>query len=193
MRVIGGKDKGRRLKAPKGSALRPTAARVKEALFNILPHDLTGLKVLDLFAGTGNLAIEALSRGAAEVILVDASPESGKVIRENLRKLHLCGRSKVWITPVFRSVRLLSQRGETFDVVFLDPPYERHWVGQTVAMIAEAGLLRASGILVAEHSLKETIEERFGSLVIRDRRRYGDTVLSFFVHQSNSHSDAGAT
>ena len=100
MRVIGGNARGRRLKVPKGQTLRPTAARVKEALFNILPHDLDGATVLDLFAGTGNLTIEALSRGAAAAILVDSSVESGKAIRENVRRLHLADRTKVWIMPV---------------------------------------------------------------------------------------------
>ena len=87
MRVIGGNARGRRLKVPRGKSLRPTAARVKEALFNILPHDLSGTKVLELFAGTGNVTIEALSRGATEAILVDSSVESGRTIRENLHRL----------------------------------------------------------------------------------------------------------
>src|SRR5215813_7580464 len=99
MRVIGGNARGQRLKVPKGRCLRPTAARVKEALFDILPHDLSGVRVLDLFAGTGNLTIEALSRGAAAAILVDSSAESGKTIRENLRRLDLTDRTKVLIMP----------------------------------------------------------------------------------------------
>lgn len=188
MRVISGKAKGQRLKVPKGQALRPTADRVKEALFDILPHDLSGVKVLDLFAGTGNLSIEALSRGAAEAILVDTSREAGNVIRENLRKLSLSGRSKVWITPVFRSLRLLSRRGETFDLIFMDPPYDKHWVAQTVKMIAQGGLLRNSGVLVAEHSVREPLEKQYGRLFLDDQRRYGDTHLSFFRPRMNSES-----
>lgn len=184
MRVIAGKAKGRRLKVPKGQALRPTAARVKEALFDILPHDLSGVKVLDLFAGTGNLSIEALSRGATEAILIDSSSVSGNAIRENLRKLGLSGRSKVWITPVFRSLRLLSRRGETFDIIFLDPPYEKHWVGKTLRIISEGALLRESGTLVAEHSVREEVEKRYGALVREDQRRYGHTLLSFFSRQA---------
>ena len=132
MRVIGGNARGRRLKVPRGQTLRPTAARVKEALFNILPHDLSGAKVLDLFAGTGNVTIEALSRGAAAAILVDSSVESGKAIRENLRRLHLTDRTKVWITPVARALRLLARRGETFDLIFLDPPYDCEWIDRTL-------------------------------------------------------------
>ena len=180
MRVIGGRAKGRRLKVPKGRTLRPTADRVKEALFNILPHDLSGLKVLDLFAGTGNLSVEALSRGASEAILVDASREAGKAIRENLRALGFSGRSRLWQLPVLRSIRLLSRRGEKFDLIFLDPPYERDWVGQVLRAIAQEGLLRETGILVAEHSVREKVEGHYGPLALQDQRRYGTSRLSFF-------------
>jgi 16S rRNA (guanine966-N2)-methyltransferase len=184
MRVIGGNARGRRLKVPTGRTLRPTAAKVKEALFNILPHDLSGARVLELFAGTGNLTIEALSRGAAEAILVDSSAESGKVIRENLHRLQLTDRTKVWITPVARALRLLARRGETFDMIFLDPPYERKWMGSTLKSIAEGRLLRESGVLVAEHSIREQVEPRYNSLALRDQRRYGSTLLSFFAREA---------
>lgn len=180
MRVIGGQARGRRLKVPKGQSLRPTSARVKEALFDILPHDLSGAKVLDLFAGTGNVTIEALSRGAAEALLIDSSTESGKAIRENLRRLRLASRTKVWIVPVLRAVKLLARRGETFDLVFLDPPYQQRWVGSTLRAIAEGRLLRPVGIVVAEHSTREPLEHRYGVLVLYDQRKYGDTLLSFF-------------
>ena len=180
MRVIGGNARGRRLKVPKGQTLRPTAARVKEALFDILPHDLSGVKVLDLFAGTGNITIEALSRGAAEAILVDSTAQSGKVIRENLRRLRLVGRTKVWIAPVTRALRLLARRGETFDMIFLDPPYEQRMVETTLKIVATGGLLRPSGVLIAEHSIREELQSRYDSLVLQDQRRYGSTLLSFF-------------
>lgn len=180
MRVTGGKERGRRLKVPKGQVLRPTAGRVKESLFNILTRDLSGMKVLDLFAGTGNLSIEALSRGAAEAILVDSSTGAGKVIRENLRRLRLTARTKVWIIPVSRALRLLARRGESFDLIFLDPPYEHRLVENSLKIIARGNLLRESGIVVAEHSVRENLEPRYDSLVLSDQRRYGTTYLSFF-------------
>ena len=184
MRVIGGNSRGRRLKAPKGRYVRPTAARVKEALFNILPRDLSGMKVLDLFAGTGNVTIEALSRGAAEAILVDSSAASGKAIRDNLRRLHLVGRAKVWIIPVSRAVRRLARREEKFDMIFLDPPYGLRLVETTLKIIAEGGLLRESGVLIAEHGVRDAVEERYGALALDDQRRYGDTLLSFFKQET---------
>src|SRR5437773_12576398 len=119
MRVIGGQARGRRLKVPKGNGVRPTAARVKEALFNILPHDLSGIKVLDLFAGTGNLTIEALSRGAAEAILVDSSTESCDAIRENLRRINFVDRIRVWFTPITSYDSILASRGGNFDMIFI--------------------------------------------------------------------------
>lgn len=185
MRVIAGKVKGHRLRVPKGQDVRPTAARVKEALFNILPHDLSGLRVLDLYAGSGNLSAEALSRGAAQVVLVDASRQAGKAIRENLAMLGFSEKSKVWIAPVLQSTRMLARRGEKFDLIFLDPPYERDWVGKTLRAIAHEELLREAGILVVEHSVREKVEENYGRLNLRDQRRYGTTLLSFFGYGSN--------
>jgi 16S rRNA (guanine(966)-N(2))-methyltransferase RsmD len=185
MRVIGGSARGQRLKVPKGRTLRPTAARVKEALFDILPHDLSGNRVLELFAGTGNVSIEALSRGAAEAILVDSSTASGKLIRENLRRLHLAGQTEVWIMPVFRALRALARRGETFDLIFLDPPYEHRRVGATLEIVAQGRLLHSSGVLIAEHSLRENVEPRYHSLALDDQRRYGSTLLSFFRQEAS--------
>jgi 16S rRNA (guanine966-N2)-methyltransferase len=180
MRIIGGDARGRRLTIPKGRDVRPTAARVKEALFNILPHDLSGVKVLDLYAGSGNLTIEALSRGAAEAILVDSSAESAKAMRENLRRLNLVARTKVWVTPVTRAARLLANRRETFDLIFLDPPYGQRLVEKTLKIIAQGKLLRDSGTLIAEHSVRDPIDQIYGSLIAHDQRRYGDTLLTFF-------------
>lgn len=184
MRVISGTAKGRRLRAPKGRDLRPTAARVKEALFDILPHDLCGFRVLDFFAGTGNLSVEALSRGATEAVLVDSSRGAGRAIRENLRTLGFADKSKVWILPVLKSARLLARRGEKFDLILADPPYEKDWVGKVLRAIAQEGLLREAGILVVEHSVREEVEKNYGPLVLRDQRRYGATLLSFFGYRS---------
>jgi 16S rRNA (guanine966-N2)-methyltransferase len=181
MRIIGGRFKGRRLKVPKGRALRPTAARVKEALFDILPHDLSGRRVLDLFAGTGGLAWEALSRGAGEALLVDSSREAGKAIRENATRLGFSSRCRVWIMPVDRALRRLAESGELFDIIFVDPPYERGAVSVVLKKLGTAGLLRAGGMVVVEHSAREPVGESHGRLVLADQRRYGDTLLSFFA------------
>src|SRR5438552_927252 len=115
MRVIAGQAKGRRLRTPKGRELRPTADRVKEALFNILPHDLSGRRVLDLFAGTGNLGLEALSRGAAAAVMIDIARPATAVIEENIRTLGFGAAARVVTAPVFKAVRTLARSGEKFD------------------------------------------------------------------------------
>lgn len=180
MRVIGGAIRGRRVKVPRGQSVRPTAARVKEAIFNILAHDLSGFRVLDLFAGAGGLSIEALSRGASEAILVDVSRHAARTIRENLEALGLSDRASVWTGPVPQALRRLARKGESFDLIFLDPPYERGWIDKVLTVIARGNLLRQAGILVAEHSVREKVEARYGSLHLQDQRRYGSTAVSFF-------------
>lgn len=180
MRVVGGKAKGRRLLAPKGQAVRPTAARVKESLFNILPRDFSGMRVLDLFAGTGNLSIEALSRGAAHAVLVDSSARSAAAIKGNLGRLGFAAQSEVWIAPVARALRSLARRRESFDIVFLDPPYEQGLADRSLAGIAACQLVRDSGTVIVEHSMRETVKSRYGQLQLHDQRRYGDTLLSFY-------------
>jgi len=182
MRVISGKAKGRRLVAPKGGAIRPTADRIKESLFNILPRDFSGMKILELFAGTGNISIEALSRGAESALLVDASDRSARIIRENLRRLELTDRAQMWVMPVRRALNAVGRQGSKFDVIFLDPPYDQKLVGRSLELIASVDPIYPTGLVVAEHSVRETLKTSYGSLSLNDQRRYGDTLLSFFRH-----------
>ena len=186
MRVIGGNAKGRRLLAPKGQSVRPTAARVKESLFNILPHDFSGMRVLELFAGTGNVSIEALSRGAQEAVLVDASARSAATIRENLHRLGLSARAQLWVAPVARTLRSLAKRGARFDIIFLDPPYDKGLVASSLKLIAQGNLLTELGTVVAEHSAREEMKPRYDTLVLNDQRHYGDTRLSFLKRDTRS-------
>jgi 16S rRNA (guanine(966)-N(2))-methyltransferase RsmD len=180
MRVIGGAARGRRLIAPKGDAVRPTAARVKESLFNILPRDFSGMKVLDLFAGTGNLSIEALSRGAKHALLVDASTRSAAAIKDNLRRLGFGAQTEVWVAPAARALRTLARRRAAFDFIFVDPPYDKGLAGRSLDLIATGELLSGAGTLIVEHSAREILKPRYGALQLQDQRRYGDTRLSFY-------------
>lgn len=184
MRVIGGNAKGRRLLVPKGQGVRPTAARVKESLFNILPRDFSGMRVLDLFAGTGSVSIEALSRGAHEAVLVDLSARSAAVIRENLDRLGLKERAQVWVAPVARTLKALAKRGDHYDIIFLDPPYDKGLVELSLKLIAQGNLLNSLGTVVAEHSAREVIKPRYDGLVLNDQRHYGDTRLSFLKRET---------
>lgn len=182
MRVIGGSARGRRLAAPRGERVRPTADRVKEALFSILTSlmgNLEGLKVLDIFAGTGNLGIEALSRGCSEAVFVDSHRESAAVIRQNLTQLGLADRSRVVVTEAAAALQLLA--GESpFHIIFLDPPYRLGLGEKILEKLAASPCVTGSTIIVAESDSGEELPEGFGPLRQFDRRVYGDTALTFF-------------
>ncbi|MBM4261701.1 MAG: 16S rRNA (guanine(966)-N(2))-methyltransferase RsmD [Deltaproteobacteria bacterium] len=191
MRVIAGNARGQRLKAPKGNSVRPTADRVKESLFNILAHELSGARVLDLFAGTGNLAIEALSRGAAHAVLVESSKITVQWMRENIERLGLQEKATVINAPAQRALRKQAELRRQFDIIFLDPPYGEALVPKTLAQIAQDKILSASGVIVAEHSVRDKVEASYASLARSDQRRYGDTVLSFFRSNLETLSERG--
>jgi 16S rRNA (guanine966-N2)-methyltransferase len=178
MRIIAGTLKGRVL-APVRGRMRPTAAKVREAVFNVLGAAVPGARVLDLFAGTGALGIEALSRGAAAAVFVEDHPQSLKVLRRNLEDLDLLDRSTVWPLPVAAAVKKLAGRGERFGLAFLDPPYG----GAAVALqaLASLDLLLPGARVVVEHSRRETLPEACDGLRRLEVRRYGDTQVAFYL------------
>ena len=157
MRVIGGESRGRRLKAPRGLATRPTLARIRESIFSRLAArmDISGLKVLDLFAGTGSLGIEALSRGAATVTFVDSARAATLVIEHNLEQLGLKDRGRILESDVYRALSRLSDEGEKFDLVFLDPPYARGFGDKVMAVLVGKGLLKNDSWVATEVSKRE--------------------------------------
>src|SRR5262245_29808572 len=147
MRVIAGTAKGRRLRAGKGLAVRPTSDKVKGAIFNILAsrYNLEGAHVLDLFAGSGNLGIESLSRGAAQVIFVEQSTEAARLLRTNLELCRMSGQARILRATVQRALTVLAGEGARFEGVFIDPPYERGLVNKTLTMLAALSLARPGG------------------------------------------------
>ncbi len=179
MRITGGARKGTRLATFGHRLIRPTTDRVREAIFNVLGQTLEGKRVLDLFAGTGAMAIEALSRGAKEATLVDLSAKAMEVVRRNLK---LCGytqRTRVVKKDTLAALRELSERGETFDIVFIDAPYERvELTEKTVEQIATTGVLSPDGIIVCELSKHQVLEPPPGVTVMKEKR-YGDTRVYF--------------
>ena len=180
MRIISGVARGKRISTLNGMGLRPTGDRVKEALFNILSLDPEGARVLDLFAGSGNLSLEALSRGATSVLLVDSSRPAAEVMQKNLKALEFLDRASILVRPVLTALRYLGGQHLKYDVIFMDPPYDRGWVGRVLAAIDLWQLVEADGVVVAEHSRREAVADNYGSLALKDQRRYGDTRLSFF-------------
>ena len=180
MRVISGTRQGKHLKSFKGRKIRPTSDRVKEALFNIIKQDIAeGTRVLDLFSGTGNLAIEALSRGADKAYLVEKDRDSLSIIRENIKLCRFQGQAEIIPLDVKKAIPALEKRGGRFDIIFIDPPYDIGLAGDTLELLGES-TLSEKALIIAECSTRETLEERYGKLVLKDMRRYGDTSLSFF-------------
>lgn len=177
MRVIAGKYRGRALKGPKHEGVRPTADRIKEAMFNILGARIQGAAFLDLFAGTGGIGIEALSRGASSVVFADRNLSSVKLIHQNVKILHLDEKVRVLHLSFERAADLLAKENFQFDLIFLDPPFEDGILIKAIEKILDWNLIRNEGIIIAEHPRKIilNIPELQG-----ETRNYGDICLTFF-------------
>ena len=177
MRVITGKARGIQLKTPEGMKTRPTSDRVKEALFSIIQFELPGAKVLDLFGGTGQLGIEALSRGANAAVFVDAAEPACKLIRENLKRTKLEQQGRVVRSDY---MDFLKRNREQFNIIFLDPPYAEVFLENALKCITEIDILQTNGIIVTERPLdKELLLEYEGYQRSRDYR-YGNTLLTVY-------------
>ena len=177
MRVITGTARGVVLKTPEGMQTRPTTDRVKEALFSIIQFEIPGARVLDLFGGTGQLGIEALSRGAREAVFVDAREDACRLIRENLRRTRLENRSRV-----VRSDYLdyLKRCREKFQIILLDPPYAEVFLENSLKMITEIDILQSGGIIVAERPLGKELPWEFPGYTRSRDYKYGNTLLTVY-------------
>lgn len=177
MRIIGGKHRGRVLTEFKGEAIRPTADRVKESVFNILSREIAGARVLDLFCGSGALGLECISRGAKEAVLNDCSKDSVAVLTANIKKL---GEGEVCTVHALDYLACLSALQGKFDIVFLDPPYRFDYGVKAAEEIARRGLLAEDGVIVYERDkpFEESAAENLG-LHVADVRKYGKTYVSF--------------
>ena len=181
MRIISGKFKGRKLSSFKGTRIRPTSDRVREAIFDILTVVWEGTQVLDLFAGTGGLGIETLSRGAREVFFVENDPQAAMILEKNIKTLDLTGKCEIARLSVKEGIKFLRRKGQKFDVVFLDPPYGKGLADSTLDLLAKSAMLREGGLVVVEHYHKETLLDHYQMLQRSDQRKYGSTGVSFFV------------
>ena len=177
MRVISGRARGVSLKTPEGMATRPTADRVKEAMFSIIHFDLPGAKVLDLFGGTGQLGIEALSRGAAEAVFVDAAEKSCALIRENLKRCKMETEGKVVRADY---MDYLSRSRETFDIILLDPPYAEVFLENAIKKISEIDILKSGGIIIAERPVGKEIPGEFPGYTRSKDYKYGTVLLTLY-------------
>lgn len=180
MRVISGSLRGRTLRTVPGTTVRPTADRVKEAMFNILARKPGEANVLDLFAGTGGLGIEALSRGARSAVFIDNHPQVLSVLQKNLKHCKIQDLAEVIRWNIEKDLNCLVKYAGAFDLIFMDPPYRRNLVAVTIGHLMDSRCLSPHAIIVAEHEVGHTIDIANSDLKLTDSRRYGSTYLSFF-------------
>lgn len=185
MRIVGGALGGRNLHAPDDMSVRPTSDKVRQAIFNVLAHGgfapaLEGAHIIDLFAGTGALGLEAISRGAAYCLFVEEAAESRALIRRNVEAFGLTGATKIWRRDATRLGPLAAGAGGPFALAFLDPPYRKGLIAPALAALAGGGWLARDALAVAETAADEPAPEAAG-FVTQDSRVYGETRVSFHV------------
>ena len=185
MRVISGKARGTVLKTPDGLTTRPTADRVKEAIFSILQFELPGKTVLDLFGGTGQLGIEALSRGAKSAVFVDENQSACKLIQENLKRAHMECDGEV-VRSDYQSY--LKSTAKRFDIILLDPPYAEVFLENALNIISEIDILQSGGIIVTERPLEKVLDWNFPGFVRSKDYKYGKTIITLFRREENTGS-----
>ena len=187
MRVIAGEAKGKTLKPVPGTGTRPITDRVKESLFNILRWSIPDCRFLDLYAGTGSVGIEALSRGAGEAVFVEKAAKAVKIVKENLRTTQTSHRAKVVHDDVFRFVTRIH---EPFDIIYVAPPqYQGLW-SKTLLALDEGSLLSASGTITVQIFPKEFEPLPLKQFAITDQRKYGSTMLCFYQYNTSTDSVA---
>ena len=183
MRVISGSAKGRKLKFPKiadKKKVRPLSDFAKEALFDLLRLRIEGARFLDLFAGTGQVGIEALSRGAEICFFVGTDKKTVEIIRENLEHTLLTGKAEVFQMDVTRSIEYFGRRGAQFDLIFIGAPYKLPLLEPTVIEIEKTGIINDNSIIIAEHNRQQELLVEYGTLKKVRSEKYGDTVFSFY-------------
>lgn len=179
MRLTGGLDRGRKLRAPRGSTTRPTGSKVREAMFNILGPPPEG-PILDLYAGSGALGLEALSRGASAAVFVERDSRALGALQHNVRALGFGDRARVLGAPVLAALRQLGEEGARFGWVFADPPYAAGDTERLLEALSGGSVLASGAVIVLEHDKRHIPPDAVGTLHLMDRRVYGDTQLSFY-------------
>jgi 16S rRNA (guanine(966)-N(2))-methyltransferase RsmD len=190
MRISSGEFKGRkigkkRLFAGKGGkdVLRPTPAKVREAIFDILRNHLEGASFLDLYAGSGTIGIEAASRGADRIVFVEAVRSRAKAIEEIAEKIGLAGRAHIYCEQAEIFLKRASRSDERYDIIFADPPYACEEMDMILSLIGEYGILDAEGVLLFEHGKKKKVPGKMSTLTLKKQYRYGDTMLALYRNE----------
>lgn len=189
MRVTGGKFRGIPIKAPGGKRTRPTSDKVREALFSTLGDRVSGARVLDLFSGSGALAIEALSRGADSAVLIEKDSAAIAVVRQNLEKTGLKKKAKVLRADFRSALAKLSRDGERFEIIFIDPPYEGNMLEESFSALEKQCVTTDESIVVVEHFAKTAPPESISGIPLDRTRAYGQTSLSYYLHGESPDRD----
>jgi 16S rRNA (guanine966-N2)-methyltransferase len=182
LRIIGGKLRGRKLHKFRGALIRPTSDKLRESIFNILGNRVRTKKVLDLFAGTGALGLEALSRGAETALFVEMRPAALALIRRNISSCQMENRSKTIRWDITRNLNCLKPMGLRFDIVFLDPPYAGDRIRPAIKNLIDSRALADGARMIIEHAASELIAENLPQIRISDRRRYGKSIVSILEY-----------
>ncbi len=186
MRITAGEFKGRKIQTRPADNLRPTTGRVREALFNTLMGRISGAKFLDLFAGTGIVGLEALSRGAALTVFVEKNPHAAAAIKHNLGVLDLLPRGTVYCGDVVKALRQVKAGYGEFDLIFADPPYEQRLSGGLLDVFFDESLLAFRGWLIIESSERNIPPEGMRSFLLQRRLKYGETILSYYQQEAKA-------
>ena len=180
MRITSGTLKNRKIKSREGKETRPTLERIKEAIFSIIGDKITDARFLDLYSGTGNMAIEALSRGAGRAVMIEQDKEALRIIIDNVNDLKLDEKCRAYKNDVFRALEILGRKNEKFDIIFLDPPYKENITEKTLEKISESEILAEDGSIISEHIVYEKSKDKVGNLVKYDERDYNKKIVTFY-------------
>lgn len=180
MRIIAGKARGRKLLSPPTYETRPTLDRVKESMFSMIQWNIPNAVVIDVFAGTGSLGLEAASRGAKECYLVDKSPVTFPVLKKNIESLGFGDFCHALNTDAYSALRSLASRGKVFDLMFIDPPYMKNLIPEAIEIIEEKNLLKEDGLIVTKIDSSEEIFEGTEKIKLTKVKKYGNTTVCFY-------------
>ncbi len=181
MRIIGGEYRGRKIKQPPFGFVRPTKDRIREAVFNMIAEKTPGSVVLDLFAGSGAYGLEGLSRGAQRVVFVEGSAKCARILGENITDLGVRSKTSIIVDDAAGVVKDLSERGDSFDIIFADPPYDKDLAKKILIIINYYDILKPSGLLIIEHSRLEALAGVEGRLSVLKQKTYRNTVISVLI------------
>jgi 16S rRNA (guanine966-N2)-methyltransferase len=184
MRIVGGIHRGRKIKSPSGRTTRPTPDMVREALFNILNRKVVQCRFLDIFAGTGAVGLEALSRGADFAAFIEQDHAACKVILENLKNLNLLGKAEVLCSDAMESMKKLEKKDESFDIIFLDPPYYKNEINPCLEFLRYSRILKPDSVIVIQHAWDISLE--YDGFAYIKQKKYGKTILSFLIKEEKS-------